>query len=149
MKLEIELVPKSSWYSNVRSKVSKNEWDLLRKKSYRKANYHCEICGGIGAKHPVECHEIWKYDDKKHIQKLTGLISLCPTCHKVKHAGLAQRNGEIEIVINQLMKVNNINRNDAKKHIKQSFKKWSERSLYEWDIDTSILNEEYENGNNN
>ena len=30
MKLTIELVPSTSWYNN----VTKNEWDIIRKKSY-------------------------------------------------------------------------------------------------------------------
>jgi hypothetical protein len=50
MKLTIELVPKTSWYSNVRSNVSKDEWDKIKKKCYIKANYKCEICNGIGDK---------------------------------------------------------------------------------------------------
>jgi hypothetical protein len=26
----------------------------------------------------MECHEIWEYNDEDKIQKLIGLISLCP-----------------------------------------------------------------------
>ena len=81
-KLTIELVPKTSWYSNVRSNVSKNEWDIIRKKSYEHAGHVCEICGDIGTnqgvKHNVECHEIWDYNDETNEQTLGGLISLCP-----------------------------------------------------------------------
>ena len=29
MKLTIELVPQTAWYSNVRSNVSKAEWDVF------------------------------------------------------------------------------------------------------------------------
>jgi len=82
MKLTIELVPSTAWYSNVRSNVSKEVWDIIRKKSYAKANYKCEVCGDVGTNqgvgHKVECHEIWHYDDDSHTQTLTGLISLCP-----------------------------------------------------------------------
>ena len=59
IKLTIELVPKTAWYKNVRSEVSKDRWDELRKECYRNANYKCEVCGGTGPKWPVECHEIW------------------------------------------------------------------------------------------
>jgi hypothetical protein len=38
MKLKIELVPTSSFYSNVRSNVSKKEWDIIRRRAYRNAN---------------------------------------------------------------------------------------------------------------
>ena len=88
--LTIELVPSTCWFSNVRDHVSKSIWDKLRKATYRQSNYRCEICGDRGSKHPVECHEIWHYDDDKYIQTLTGLTALCPDCHRVKHIGLAQ-----------------------------------------------------------
>ena len=70
-KLKSEIVPTSCWYSNVRSNVSKKEWDFLRKKSYESAGHVCEICGDTGKNqgfnHNVECHEIWEYDDNTHI----------------------------------------------------------------------------------
>lgn len=68
--LTIELVPSTSWYSNVRSMVKPEEWDILRRISYKEAQYRCKICHGQGTKHPVECHEIWEYDDAKHTQTL-------------------------------------------------------------------------------
>lgn len=43
MKLTIELVPSTAWYSNVRSNVTQAEWDVLRKECYKKAGYVCEI----------------------------------------------------------------------------------------------------------
>jgi hypothetical protein len=145
LKLTIELVPKTCWYSNVRSNVTKNEWDIIRKKSYELANNQCEICGDVGknqgVNHNVECHEIWEYDDLNKIQKLIGLISLCPYCHKTKHAGLAQMNGEENIVINQLIKVNNITRKDAIDYINDSFTIWRERSKHEWTLNISVLNQ--------
>lgn len=142
-KLTIELVPRTAWYTNVRSNVSKDEWDRLRKKSYALANNVCEICGDTGKnqgyKHNVECHEIWHYDDTTKAQTLTGLISLCPYCHKCKHPGLAQINGELNIVINQLMKVNNISKDDAEKLIDDAFTIWRERSKHEWKLDISYI----------
>lgn len=142
-KLTIELVPKTAWYTNVRSNVSKDEWDRLRKKSYALANNVCEICGDTGKnqgyKHNVECHEIWRYDDTNKEQTLTGLISLCPYCHKCKHPGLAQINGELNIVLNQLMKVNNISKSDAEKLLADAFSTWRERSKYEWTLDISYI----------
>ncbi len=143
MKLTIELVPKTSWYSNVRSNVSKEQWDKIRKKSYSLANHKCELCGDVGTnqgyKHKVEAHEIWHYDDINKIQKLTGIISLCPFCHKSKHVGLAQINNEEHIVINQLMKVNNISKNDALNYIKESFNIWRERNKHNWTLDISFI----------
>lgn len=143
MKLTIELVPETAWYSNVRSNVTQQEWDVIRKKSYEKASHKCEICGDVGTnqgvKHKVECHEIWEYNDESHIQKLTGLISLCPNCHKTKHVGLAQMKGEVGIVINQLMSVNGMTEDEAIEYINQSFEVWGERSKHAWELDISYL----------
>ena len=62
-KLLIELIPKTCHYSNVRTTVSKQEWDKIRFISYAVADNKCEICGDVGTnqgyKHNVECHEIW------------------------------------------------------------------------------------------
>jgi 5-methylcytosine-specific restriction endonuclease McrA len=144
-KLTIELVPRTCWYSNVRSNVTKNEWDVIRKKSYEHANHVCEICGDVGTnqgvRHNVECHEIWDYNDETKEQTLLGLISLCPYCHKSKHVGLAQINGELHIVVNQLMKVNDITEDEALNYINKSFDIWSKRSNFEWKLNTDYLKE--------
>ena len=139
MKLTIELVPKTCWYSNVRSNVSKQEWDKIRKHCYALSGNRCEVCGGKGSKHPVECHEIWSYDDHNFIQKLEGLISLCPMCHKTKHVGLAQINGQLDMVAKHLAKVNGVKLRESYEYIDNSFKLWSDRSNFEWMIDITYL----------
>ena len=143
MKLSIELVPKTSWYSNVRSNVSTGEWDIIRKISYKKANYCCEICGekgkAQGYPHDLECHEIWEYNDIDFIQKLVGLISLCPNCHTVKHPGLAQIKGKGDLVIHQLSKVNKISIDEAKKYLSDCFEIWRRRSKNEYHLDITYL----------
>lgn len=142
-KLTIELVPSTAWYTNVRSNTTQAEWDIIRKKSYKKAGSKCEICGDVGqnqgVRHSVECHEIWEYDDTEYRQVLVGLVSLCPHCHKVKHPGLAQMKGEGEIVLAQLMKVNEITREEASDYLSESFATWRERSKHEWELDISYI----------
>ena len=141
MKLTIELIPSTSWYTNVRSNVSNKDWNIIRKKCYRLAGNKCEICGEIGEKHKVECHEIWEYDDKNWMQKLVGLIALCPSCHKVKHAGLAEIKGENELIIMQLMKVNEISKEEAIEYIEKSLKNWEKRSHFNWSVDITYIKE--------
>jgi len=36
-KLPLNLIPSTSWWKNVRSKIPKAQWDLIRKKVYKKA----------------------------------------------------------------------------------------------------------------
>jgi hypothetical protein len=144
MKLTIELVPSTSWYDNVRSQVDDKTWDTLRRDCYRKAKFKCEICSETGLeqgfKWPVECHEIWNYDDKNHVQRLDGLIALCPLCHKVKHAGRTGTVDGIVIVMEKLMKVNGWSPEKTYAYIDQAFKTWKIRSKYKWTVDINILN---------
>jgi hypothetical protein len=144
MKLTIELVPKTCWYTNVRSNVSKSEWDRIRKHCYNLASNKCEICGDTGfnqgIRHAVECHEIWSYDDVNFIQKLEGLISLCPMCHKTKHVGLAQLNGQLDRVAKHLSKINGIKLKESYEYIDNAFKLWSDRSHFDWTNDITYLN---------
>jgi 5-methylcytosine-specific restriction endonuclease McrA len=141
-KLTIELVPSTCWYSNVRSEISTEEWDKLKKQSYRQASYRCEVCGGQGENHPVECHEIWHYDDDLRVQTLKGLISLCPTCHEVKHIGLAQINGRYEQAAAHLAKVNGWTEEQTDLYIERSFEIWQKRSQVQWQLDISYLERE-------
>ena len=144
-KLLIELIPKTCHYSNVRTTVSKQEWDKIRFISYAVADNKCEICGDVGTnqgyKHNVECHEIWEYDDENHIQCLIGLISLCPTCHQVKHFGRAMMIGKQEVCMNQMAKVNKWSLVKTIEHVTESFRVHSERSKYQWALDISLLAE--------
>jgi hypothetical protein len=139
MKLTIELVPQNSWFTNLRSILSKSEWDKIRKEQYQKSNYICDICGGRGDRWPVECHEIWEYDDKKYTQKLIAFTSLCPSCHMVKHIGLAGIRGLHGEAISHLMKINNMTRNEAEMYVEDQMFKWQERSNHEWEIDISLV----------
>ena len=143
IKLTIELVPTTSWYSNVRSNVSKAEWDRIRHKCYDQANHVCEICGDVGTNqgyfHKLEAHEIWEYDDKALTQTLTGIIGLCPYCHTVKHTGLAITNGKLELVIEHLMDVNNWIGEQAVEYIEQSFDTWRKRNKNNYTLDISFL----------
>ena len=144
MKLTIELVPQSSWGNNLRSEanLSKEQWDRLRKESYKKANYKCEICGDKGSKWPVECHEIWHYDDQTHTQTLKGLISLCPTCHKAKHLGrtLSVETPEIQSqVLTKLSTLNKLTHQQTEEYIIEVFNQWNQRSQHKWKLDLTWL----------
>ena len=139
MKLTIELVPSTSWFSNLRSLLSSTEWDKIRKGCYKNANFKCEVCGGVGDKHPVECHETWEYDETNGVQKLISLIALCPNCHKTKHYGFAKISGKEKEIKKHFMKVNNITEKIADEYINEAFKEWERKSKIEWKLDISIL----------
>jgi len=141
VKLTIELVPSTSWFNNVRAVVSKKQWDYIKSQVASKAYYVCEICGGVGDKHPVECHEVWSYDNKTQTQKLERMIALCPDCHMVKHFGFAQVQGKGMRALHHLMEVNKLTRKKAQAYVEQAFETWKKRSEKTWKLDISHLSE--------
>lgn len=109
--------------------------------TYALASHKCEICGGVGPQHPVECHEVWLYDDKKKIQRLDRMIALCPACHEVKHMGFAHVQGRGEEAAIHLAKINGMTQRQAEKYVSECFAIWAERSNHEWKLDLSFLDE--------
>jgi hypothetical protein len=138
LKLTIELVPKTCFYSNVRSEVTRTQWDIIRRQVASKAYNACEICGD---NFRIECHEIWHYDDKKLIQKLVGMTALCKSCHMVKHMGYANVSGNGEKAIAHFMKINKLTRKMADKYIDKAFDIWARRSSKQWELDITHLKE--------
>lgn len=140
IKLEIELVPSSAWYSNLRSVLSPADWDIVRKLVYRKSGNICQICGSKGKYH-VEAHEVWGYGivNGAYVQKLLHVQCLCPLCHEAKHIGLAQVRGFGDRARRTLMRVNNWNLDQTEKYIEQKFREWKQRSQYKWELDISEI----------
>ncbi len=137
--LTVELVPSSCWFSNLRSELSKEEWDRLRRLVYKQADSRCEVCGARGTQHPVECHEVWQYDDVNHIQHLLGLVALCPACHESKHMGYAASVGKGGQARAHLARVNGWSMEDVELYLEVEFEQWGRRSQHEWSLDVSWL----------
>lgn len=138
--LSVELVPATCWYTNVRSNVSRRDWERCKDFVKARSGGRCEVCGGRGSRYPVDCHEIWEYDDERQIQTLVGLIALCPACHEVKHLGRAMQVGNGDRAVAHLMKVNGWNEDAAERYCMLVFRIWEMRSQYEWELDISFLN---------
>jgi hypothetical protein len=148
-KLSIELVPSTSWYNNIRALVSKSDWEVIKDLTFKRAGYKCEICGGTGPKWPVECHEVWHYDDTNHTQKLVRTIALCPNCHCVKHMGLQMSKfpRRVPNLIKHMMKVNVMTYKEAEDYIVSAFKEHAERSRHPWDVDITWIKKRFPNMN--
>jgi len=142
--LLVELVPSGAWKQNLRTQVLLKVWNQIKKNACRRAGYTCEVCGDSGRnqgrKWPVECHEIWEYDDTQHIQKLIGITVLCPRCHEVKHAGrtisVSGKEG-LKGVVTRLMALNMWTEKQAVEHLQKAFQLWEKRSSYKWTLDLS------------
>ena len=137
LRLAIELVPQTCWYSNMRAVLPQSEWDLLRRQVYAHYRHRCGICR---ARVRLHCHEIWHYDDTVHVQTLHGFIALCEWCHHVKHIGLAgilaaQGKLDYERVVAHFMRVNRCDRAAFERHRAQAFAQFEERSRHDWQTD--------------
>jgi hypothetical protein len=143
MKLTIELVPSTVWYSSLYRLLPKSEWYDLKNKVFAEEGRRCYICG---SEEGLSLHEFWKYDDDKHIQKLSEFHHLCNLCHKIKHMGfwcytidgkakLEQEGLCREDLIRHFCKVNGCTEKEFKEHEREAFKIWSERSLHQWKQD--------------
>jgi hypothetical protein len=137
--LFIELIPGTAWGSNVRSRVYRPVWDRLRRAAYAAAGNVCELCGGVGRRHRLECHEVWEYDESRRVQRLVRLIALCPACHAVKHYGRMMNKRQAEEAAAHLMAVNGWDRETTRAHIREAISTWQRRSKGPWTVDLFAL----------
>lgn len=131
-----ELIPYAMHGKNVRAVLTAEDWQTVARISYKEAGHRCEICN---AKGKLECHEIWKFNDKKLIQSLVGLITLCPDCHRVKHIGLARKMGWYGDALEHMAKVNGISKKKARQYIEYAEIEVKNRKD-EYDLDLTYLN---------
>lgn len=140
--LTIELVPSSAWGQNLRAVLTKRDWDVVRKWCYSQHSRKCELCGGVGDRHPVECHERWAWDEETLTQYLSGVMCLCPACHEVKHwertcvtsqwPSVTENN-----LVHHVMKVNGWPRPWVTQHLREQRELFAVRSLYPWTLDVA------------
>lgn len=137
--LFVDLVPRTAWFSNLRSEITNDEWVLVKKATFEPAGYACQACGGGGAEHPVECHERWHYDSTTKVQTLLGTIALCPACHEATHFGLARVRGRDGEALRQMMRVNGWDESQTMRHVRQAMDEWVRRSEIKWRLDARWL----------
>jgi len=139
-RLGVDLIPKQSWGRNLWTVLRPRDWDRLRRSRYEVAGHRCEICGGVGSKWPVVCHERWEFEEWSCTQCLVGLIALCPACHDVKHMGRAIEGGRRAEASAHLCEINRWSRKQAKKYLELTFAVEDLRNLEDrWYVDLSWL----------
>ncbi|MBO4209336.1 DUF5710 domain-containing protein [Micromonospora echinofusca] len=140
--LFVDLVPRTCWFTNVRSCVATKDWERLRRMVVGRAGQRCEVCDRSAApqqKRWLEVHERWSYDDADLVQRLGRLICLCTDCHTVTHFGLAQIKGLEQQAFGHLMSVTGMTASQARTHVEGAFQLWERRSRVTWRLDLSIL----------
>jgi hypothetical protein len=140
--LFVDLVPRSCWFTNVRSCVGESDWERLRRMITRRSEHRCEACGqgeDRRAKRWLEAHERWEYRGELRTQLLRRLVCLCTPCHTATHFGLAQIKGKRAEAKAHLRVVTGMSDEDSEAHIRAAFSLWEERSRERWSLDLSIL----------
>jgi hypothetical protein len=140
--LFVDLVPSSCWFTNVRSCVSQQDWERLRRMLLRRAGNRCEICQqgeDRAIQRWLEAHERWSYDEARTTQSLRRLICLCSDCHRTTHFGLAQLRGQADAAFDHLRTVTGLTTDQARSHIDDAFAVWQRRSTRTWTLDLSPL----------
>ncbi len=137
-KLKFEMVPEECWYSNLRSVLKPNEWDIVRRDAYRRAKGRCSVCGR--AVQRLEAHERWSYDESRALQKLETVVALCRNCHEVVHISRTQLVGRGAEAMEWFMKVNECSQMDFHAALGQANEEYLRRNRIEgWVTDISWL----------
>ena len=136
--LYIDMIPKTSYFKNVRSLFNEADWNLIRHHIYNRTNNKCECCGCKRSKY-LEAHERWIFDFETKTQKLIRIIALCRLCHQATHYGHSKVFKNIIKINEHLKKVRGFTDEDLKAHIKEAYEIWEKRNKINWIIDTSII----------
>lgn len=147
--IKIDLIPKTSWGASLAGSLTQESWSKIRKPFIAKHGNRCQICGQRGKKlsnsiKDVDTHEIWEYtplNSNEKIQKLTGFISLCSSCHLMFHLGFAKVSNNYDKTIKRLQKLEKLNDSEVKYRVDNIFNLWEERSKHHWKIDITLLKE--------
>jgi hypothetical protein len=134
-KLTIELVPDPLWGKSLANTHPK--WDWISRAVRASAGGSCEICDKPSSS--LQCHEVWDYDDERHVGRLIELLAICPACHLSTHIGRAQAIGKSDEAIDHLMEVNGWTVDQALPYVANALGEWEWRSEASWTLDTSAL----------
>jgi hypothetical protein len=135
--LFVDLIPKTSWFRNVRAAVAPADWDQLRRIVYHRAAYRCEACAISGVR--LEAHERFTYDAPAGVQRLMRLLCLCEWCHTATHMGMAGVRGVQDLAFGHLMAVTGMTEEQAEEHVDEAFARWTQRSRIAWHVDLSMI----------
>ena len=137
-KLFIDMIPKTSYFKNVRNLFTDTDWNLIRHHIYERVEYKCECCGKKKNKY-LEAHERWDFNFETNTQKLVRIIALCKMCHASTHYGHSKRTKNIDKINEHIKKINNFDDKQLDEHIKEAYDIWKKRNKINWKLDFSII----------
>lgn len=132
----VDLIPSSSWCASLANMLTGSSWKVIRDVSTARAGA-CEECGAMGV--PLECHEIWTYDDEAGVQTLAELRSVCGHCHETHHLGLASVRGRYPQTMLRLAALNRLMPHEIAAYEVEVFSRFDRRSTVAWTLDLSMI----------
>ena len=137
-KLNFELIPDGCWYYNLRSVLSKEPRDFIKKDAKERSGGKCAVCGKKTAS--LDAHEQWEYDEKNGVQKLKNVIAVCKDCHAAIHINRTWLKGDPERAENHYMKVNGCSYAEMRADMGKANETQKRLNLVsEWKLDLSWL----------
>lgn len=140
--LRADILPMSTWGSNLRGLLRPSTWDRLRCAVADAADNRCEVCGNqsLGPKQRMQrpdCHEVWIFEREgsQFTQRLDRLIALCKLCHNVQHVG----RGFTEDALQILQNLNSWSTAEAMKDIDRAKARFKLMGNLEFNLDLTVL----------
>jgi len=141
LKLTIDHIPANNWGENLHHYLEQEIWDSVRREVYAEFGYRCAACEVTNVR--FHCHEAWKFNDKKCIQKLDGFLCLCEDCHNIKHWGRTvavvnrgqMPHSYLEKLKRHFCEVNNCAIEVFEEHRYQAGELWQKRSRKKYKLD--------------
>ena len=133
-------MPKALWGRSLAALARKQskfgpKWQGIRQKEFSRTNGRCESCGGQAR----SLHEIWDYDDARHVQRLVGFEPVCELCSLTQHMGRAHEIGRGAEAEQQIARVNGISLEQVGTMLQTAAIVWMARNEHSWTQDLSWL----------
>lgn len=86
LRLTVEPVPTTTAGKSLSRILPSHRWARISRRVRDEHGYKCAVCGVLGQKGGIHCHEEWEYDEAAGVQRLRTLTPLCRLCHRIKHS---------------------------------------------------------------
>ncbi|MGX5694811.1 hypothetical protein ACWKWP_01320 [Agromyces soli] len=146
VQMRADMLPPSTWGSNLRGMLTSAAWRKLSRETSEAAGRRCVICGSESfgpnrTPQNPDCHEMWVFEvvDSVLVQRLERLVALCKACHNVQHAGRAEKLGLTGDVVDTLCRVNRWVPAEAEDDIDRAWDRYELMSHLEFDLDLRAL----------
>ena len=139
--LRLELVPQSCC-SGLREQLPPRDWVRLRDELLVATRHCCQACGvSNGPERPVNCQEVWDYDDVPHIQRLERMVVLCLRCRRIRYLSRNSLDNPPldEGPLAHLAEVNGWDEDTTYRHLQEALALYDERDRYSWRTDLTAL----------